>query len=189
MNQAGYALFETSLGVCAMAWRQGGDDAVVTALLLPEATSRLTENRMAHLCGESRANAPPRIAEVIARVQKHLSGAAQDFADVPVALEGAGPFAQLVYATARKIPAGRTLTYGEVARAMGRPTAARAVGQALGKNPILLIIPCHRVLAAGNKGGGFSAYGGIETKARLLALEGTAFIAPRLRSGHAGSGR
>src|SRR5207237_8117768 len=73
---------------------------------------------------------------------------------------------------AREIPAGQTRTYGEIARALGQPREAQAVGQALGKNPIALIIPCHRVVAAGGKSGGFSAHGGRATKARILAVEG-----------------
>jgi len=89
-------------------------------------------------------------------------------------LGGVGPFAQQVYEAARRIPAGQTATYGELAKAVDRPGAARGVGQALGKNPIPLIIPCHRVLAAGGKPGGFSAHGGQATKIRMLAIEGAA---------------
>jgi methylated-DNA-[protein]-cysteine S-methyltransferase len=115
---------------------------------------------------------PPRIAGIIKKVQKHLHGDVQDFQEIVVDLDGAGPFARQVYETVRKIPAGRTMTYGELAADMNRPTASRAVGQALGRNPIPLIIPCHRVLASGNKPGGFSAHGGLETKAKMLEIEG-----------------
>ena len=106
---------------------------------------------------------------------KHFRGDVQDFRDVALDLDGAAPFARQVYEAARRIPAGQTRTYGEVAQAVGRPAAARAVGQALGKNPVALIIPCHRILAAGGKPGGFSTHGGLATKAWMLAVEGAAF--------------
>jgi methylated-DNA-[protein]-cysteine S-methyltransferase len=115
---------------------------------------------------------PPRIAGIIKKVQKHLHGDVQDFLDIVVDLEAMGPFARQVYEAVRKIPAGRTMTYGELAAEMNRPTASRAVGQALGRNPIPLIVPCHRVLASGNGLRGFSAHGGVETKARMLEIEG-----------------
>src|SRR6266852_150608 len=88
------------------------------------------------------------------------------------AVEGADRFARQVYEAAREIQAGETRTYGELAKALGQPAAARDVGQALARNPIALIIPCHRVVAAGGKPGGFSAHGGRATKARMLAIEG-----------------
>ena len=109
---------------------------------------------------------------IIERVRKHLQGQLQDFRDIPVDLEGAGPFVRKVCEAARKIPAGQTLTYLEVAKTIGYDNSARSVGQALGRNPIPLIIPCHRVAAAHGKPGGFSAYGGRVTKAKLLAIEG-----------------
>src|ERR1019366_3270845 len=115
---------------------------------------------------------PPEIAEVIKRLGKHLRGEIQTFRDVPVDLTGATVFVRKVCEAAREIPAGKTITYADLANNLGQPTAARAVGQALGRNPIPLIIPCHRILAAGGKPGGFSAHGGRATKAKLLALEG-----------------
>jgi methylated-DNA-[protein]-cysteine S-methyltransferase len=133
----------------------------------------LTESRIAQNSGASESSVPPSpIVEVIKRVCKHLQGQLQDFRDVPVDLDGAGPFVREVCEAAREIPAGKTMTYAELANALGRPTVARAVGRALGRNPIPLIIPCHRVLAAHGKPGGFSAHGGRATKAKLLAIEG-----------------
>src|SRR6201999_1110622 len=88
-------------------------------------------------------------------------------------------FHQRVYALARRIPSGATLTYGEVATRIGSPGAARAVGQALGRNPFAIVVPCHRVLAAGGKLGGFTADGGVSTKLKMLTLEGAR--APRVR--------
>ena len=142
-------------------------------LHLPERSEQMTDATMARRCGASGPGAPPAaIAGVIDRIQKHLEGEAQDFRDVPLDLEGAGPFARRVYEAARKIPSGQTKTYGEIAKAVNRPRAARAVGQALGKNPVAILIPCHRILGAGGKPGGFSAYGRLTTKARMLAVEG-----------------
>ena len=176
MEQAAYCLFETPLGACGIAWKISDStdgQPVVTFFQLPEATKKLTEKRIAGSTHGRRTGAPPpRIAAIIKKVQKHLHGDVQDFLDIVVDLDGAGPFARQVYEAARKIPAGRTVTYGELAKDMNRPTAARAVGQALGRNPIPLIIPCHRVLASGNKPGGFSAHGGVETKAKMLEIEG-----------------
>lgn len=176
MKQAAYCLFETPLGTCGIAWNvsdSSDGQPVVTFFQLPEATKKSTEKRIAGSSHGRRTNAPPpRIAAIIGKVQMHLRGDVQDFLDIVVDLDGAGSFARQVYEAIRKIPAGRTVTYGELAKEMNRPTAARAVGQALGRNPIPLIIPCHRVLAARGKAGGFSAPGGVETKTRMLAIEG-----------------
>lgn len=179
MKQLAYCLFETPLGWCGIAWgerKNSSTPPAVTLLQLPEATAEMTESRIARNSGARRSSEPPpQIAEIIERVRKHLQGNIQDFRDVTVDLEAADPFARQVYEAARKITAGQIRTYGELAKALGQPTAARAVGQALGRNPIALIIPCHRVLAAGGKPGGFSAHGGRATKARMLAIEGAAF--------------
>ena len=176
MSHAGYCLFDTPLGRCGIAWQDDGRSVVrpaVTLLQLPEVTTERTEARMARASGAPRPSAPPPpIAEIIERLRKHLEGEAQDLRDIVVDLTGTDDFARQVYEAAREIPAGQTRTYGEIARALGQPREAQAVGQALGKNPIALIIPCHRVVAAGGKPGGFSAHGGRATKARLLAIEG-----------------
>ncbi len=176
MKRLAYCLFETPLGSCGIAWSDPGNSAAppaVTLLQLPEATPAMTESRIARSSGARKSSAPPpQIAEVIRKICKHLHGELQDFRDVPVDLDGADPFARQVYEAAREIPAGKTSTYGDLAKALGQPAAARDVGQALGRNPIPLIIPCHRVLAAGGKRGGFSAPGGRATKTRLLAIEG-----------------
>jgi methylated-DNA-[protein]-cysteine S-methyltransferase len=110
-------------------------------------------------------------------VRKHLGGELQDFREVPVDLSPAGEFDRLVYQAAMQIPAGETRMYGEIARAIGRPSESRAVGQALARNPIPIIIPCHRVLAANGRLGGFSAPGALQTKTKLLSIEGARFPA------------
>jgi methylated-DNA-[protein]-cysteine S-methyltransferase len=102
----------------------------------------------------------------------HLAGKDCDLGWVRLDMEGLPPFHKRVYEVARTIPGEATLTYGEVARRMGAPQAARAVGQALGRNPFPVVVPCHRVVAAGGRLGGFSAHGGTSTKERLLAIEG-----------------
>jgi len=183
MKQAAYCLFETPLGACGIAWKEQGTyriPPVVTFFQLPEATRSVTDTRIAGSSGGRKARVPPpRIAGIIKKVQKHLRGDVQDFLDIVVDLDATGPFARQVYEAVRKIPAGRTKSYGELAAEMSRPTASRAVGQALGRNPIPLIIPCHRVLASGRKPGGFSAHGGVETKAKLLGIEGAPIGRPQ----------
>jgi methylated-DNA-[protein]-cysteine S-methyltransferase len=110
--------------------------------------------------------------EIIERIRCHLQGKMQDFRDIAVDMNVSEPFARQVYEAAREIPAGQTRTYGEIAKSLGQPLAAQEVGQALSRNPVPIIVPCHRVSAANGKLGGFSAPGGRTTKAKLLALEG-----------------
>jgi len=176
LKQLSYALFDTPLGSCGIAWREGTGPAAPYAVAffqLPESTLEHTASRIAKSCGVTKPSAPPeQIAHIIFRVRKHLDGDIQNFRDVPVDLNSAGPFVQRVCEAARDIPMGKTVTYADLAGSFGRPSLARAVGRALGRNPIPLIIPCHRVMAAHGKPGGFSAYGGRATKAKLLALEG-----------------
>lgn len=182
MGSVSFYLFETPLGPCGIAWKEPETSRlqpVVTFVQLPEATRALTEKRIAERSGGRKTRLiPAGIARIIQRFQKHLQGNLQEFQDIVLDLNNAAPFAQLVYAGARRIPAGRTLTYGALAKEINRPTASRAVGQALGRNPIPLIIPCHRILASGNQAGGFSAPGGVTTKARILAIEGVMLGSP-----------
>ncbi|MFB3921123.1 MAG: methylated-DNA--[protein]-cysteine S-methyltransferase [Terriglobia bacterium] len=179
MKPSAYCLFETSLGWCGIAWREQSGRWVVSSLHLPDATANLTEARISRAAGARQASPPPAdIVQVIERIRRHFQGELQDFRDVAVDLEGIGLFARRVYEAARQILAGETRTYGEIAQALNLPGSAPAVGQALGRNPIGIIVPCHRVLAAGGRPGGFSAYGGRTTKAKLLAIEGTDFRRP-----------
>lgn len=176
MKKTAYCLFETPLGLCGIAWREGGDSdsqPVVTAVQLPEATPQATESRIARKAGSNQGSTPPvEIAAIIEKIRRHLTGEVQDFRDVVIELEDVGLFFRQVYEAAREIPPGQSRTYGEIAKAAGQPNAAQEVGQAMAKNPVPIIIPCHRVAAAGGKPGGFSAHGGRATKAKLLALEG-----------------
>ena len=193
MSHAGYCLFDTPLGWCGIAWRDGGASAAspaVTLLQLPEASAERTASRMARASGAPGPSAPPPpIAGIIYRLCRHLAGEAQDLRDIVVDLTGADAFARQVYEAARAIPPGQTRTYGEIAKSLDQPREAQAVGQALGKNPIALIIPCHRVVAAGGKSGGFSSHGGRATKSRLLAIEGARTAPIQLELGPASRAR
>lgn len=173
MKSIAYCLFDTELGTCGIAWSGSEEGAAMTALQIPEATHEATAARVKQKSGAEHEAAPPlKIAAAIAMVQRHLQGDIQDFRLIPVDLDEEAAFARRVYETIREIDAGQTMTYGEVAKAIGQPGAARAVGAALGSNPVGIVVPCHRVLAAGRKSGGFSAHGGIMTKAKLLKIEG-----------------
>ncbi len=168
----GCCLFDTAIGPCGIAW----NEAALAAVQLPETTRSGTLRRMLRSTGEAPECAPPAFVQAaIARIQALLEGARDDLADLPLDLEGLPPFQRRVYEVTRAIPPGEVLTYGEVARRVGEPGAARAVGQALGANPFAPVIPCHRVLAAGGKSGGFSAEGGAQTKLRMLEIEGCRF--------------
>jgi methylated-DNA-[protein]-cysteine S-methyltransferase len=164
-----HCLFDTDLGACGVAWSERG----LTRFQLPEADNRATERRLTLRAHGSRAKAPPPpIAEAIADVQRYMAGERIDFSAIALDLAGVAPFYVEIYAAARRVGWGETATYGELARQAGAPGAARAVGQAMARNPVAVIIPCHRILASGNKVGGFSAFGGTVSKQRLLGLEG-----------------
>ena len=166
---AGYALFDTALGRCGIAWSARG----VVAVQLPEADEATTRSRLARSArGAPEAAPPPAVRAAIEAIAALLAGAKRDLEDVVLDESGVPDFHRRVYAAARRIPPGRTATYGELEPQLGLPGAARAVGQALGRNPFTLIVPCHRVLAAGGRSGGFSAHGGVTTKLRLLEIEG-----------------
>lgn len=164
-------VFDTPLGSVGIAWGASG----VVGVQLPEATEAATRARLARAhpgAEETTAPPPPQIQRAIDGIVALLGGAPDDLRDVPVDLDGVPEFDRGVYAVARAIEPGQTLTYGEIAARLGAPRGAREVGQALGHNPVPLIVPCHRVLAAGGKLGGFSARGGVTTKLRLLEIEG-----------------
>jgi methylated-DNA-[protein]-cysteine S-methyltransferase len=164
----GCCLFDTAIGPCAIAWT----DSALAAVQLPETSEEGTLQRLLRYTGDAPVQEPPAfVRAAIARIQALLQGAADDLADLPLAMEGVPDFQRRVYAVTRAIPPGEVLTYGEVARRVGEPGAARAVGQALGHNPFAPVVPCHRVLAAGGKSGGFSAEGGALTKLKMLEIE------------------
>ena len=164
-----YWVFDTELGACGIAWTERG----LTRVQLPEADRRATKRRLCARSGaEPCATRTEPITQAIDVLRRYATGERVDFSGIVLDLDGLPEFHRRIYAAAREVGWGETATYGALARQVGEPGAARAVGQAMGRNPLPLIIPCHRVLAAGNKIGGFSAFGGAVTKERLLALEG-----------------
>jgi methylated-DNA-[protein]-cysteine S-methyltransferase len=168
----GFSLFPTAIGECAIAWGAQG----LVAVQLPEANAQSTRARLLRRYPRAPEApdhlVPPDVQSAIQRITALLAGARDDLADLVLDMRGVPPFHQRVYAVARAIAPGRVLTYGDVAAQLGEPGAARAVGQALGHNPFAPVVPCHRVLAAGRRSGGFSANGGVATKLRMLQIEG-----------------
>ena len=164
-----FALFDTAIGRCGIAWSDRG----VVAVQLPERSEAHTRARLIErFPGAREAALEAEAQRAAAAIAASLRGEAGDLASVELDMDGIGPFHRRVYEAARAIASGTTVSYGEIASRIGSPGASRAVGQALGRNPFPIIVPCHRVLSAGGKLGGFSANGGIGTKLRLLAIEG-----------------
>ena len=169
MTSIHFALFETAIGTCALAWGERG----LVSVQLPSADARALRARMKRLLpGALEAEAPPAVATAIAGIGALLAGEPVDLDWIELDTDNLPDFNRQVYAIARAIPRGQTMTYGEIAKRLGDPLLARAVGKAMGENPHPIVMPCHRVLAAGGKDGGFSAFGGVETKRRLLKIEG-----------------
>lgn len=171
-----YTLFETAIGWIGIAWSEIG----LTRVQLPERSEAATERRLLATSASDAGPSPQRlageppatIATVIEALRRYAAGEPVDFSGVPVDLAGVDPFRLAIYDAARKLGFGDTTTYGGLAAAAGHAGLARETGQALGSNPIPVVIPCHRIVAAGGKLGGFSAPGGATTKERLLAMEG-----------------
>jgi methylated-DNA-[protein]-cysteine S-methyltransferase len=165
---AGLALFDTDIGRCGIAW---GDHGLL-GVQLPEATEARTLSRLAQKAPRAREVAmPDHVRQACDAMAELLRGAARDLTFVAVDMEQVPAFNRSVYDIARTIAPGETLTYGDIATRLGDKLLSRAVGKALGENPFPIVIPCHRVLAANGKTGGFSANGGVATKFRMLAIE------------------
>lgn len=171
-----FALFDTSIGRCGIAWGERG----VAGVWLPEADDRRTRARIHRRLPDAVEGRPPaEVRSAIDSITALLSGERRDLSGVRLDLDSVTSFPRRVYEHARAIPAGETRTYGEIARALGNPSLAREVGQALARNPFPLVVPCHRVLAANGRSGGFSAPGGVSTKLRLLEIEGAKALPQR----------
>jgi len=172
-----YLIFGTASGFCAIAWSSAG----ITCLRLPTRSAEAAERGLLRREPEAEPGTPtPAIAEAVAAVKRYFEGKATDFSGFELDLGEQGTFLEQVYAVARRVGWGHTTTYGALAKELGAgPEAARDVGQAMARNPVPLIIPCHRILAAGGKIGGFSAPGGAATKIRMLDLEGVHLERPR----------
>jgi methylated-DNA-[protein]-cysteine S-methyltransferase len=177
MPDLSFALFETAIGTCGIVWSARG----IAGVQLPETNAYVTRARVLRRhAGAREASPPPDVQRAIDGIVALLSGERRDLTHVTIDDEGVPEFNRRVYAVARGIPPGQTMTYGEIAERLGDKSLARAVGQAMGENPTPIIMPCHRVLAAAGKPGGFSASGGIVTKLRLLTIEGAQPNGPTL---------
>lgn len=165
-----YSIFETAGGFCGIAW----NDVGITRFQLPARTAEAVERLMRRRLPSAEPGEPTAmVAEAIAAIRRYFGGEETDFSRFELDLGDQQPFFRQIYAAARRVGYGHTTTYGTLAKELGAgPEAARDVGQAMAQNPVALIIPCHRVLAAGGKVGGFSAPGGATAKRRMLKLEG-----------------
>lgn len=172
-----YLIFETAAGFCGIAWNGVG----ITRFQLPTRSAAATERNLLRRLPDAKPGAPtPEVVEAVAAAQRYFEGEETDFSGFTLDLGEQAAFFKQIYDAARRVGWGRTTTYGALAKELGAgPQAARDVGQAMAKNPVALIIPCHRVLAAGGKVGGFSAPGGAAAKIRMLELEGVHLGPPK----------
>jgi methylated-DNA-[protein]-cysteine S-methyltransferase len=168
MDSQGLTLFATPIGCCGLAWGDGG----VVGVQLPQANPARTQARLSGRFPDAAHVAPPaHIAHVVTSIKALLMGEPVDLTFVVLDEDGLAAFDRAAYAIARGTPPGATITYGEIAARIGDAGAACAVGRAMGANPFPIIVPCHRVLGADGRMGGFSASGGVAAKARLLSIE------------------
>jgi methylated-DNA-[protein]-cysteine S-methyltransferase len=169
MAGRGYAVFDTAIGRCGIAWGGAG----IFGVQLPEAREIETRRRLFHLYPEARELRPPLNVEIaVEGIATLLRGQSCDLSDVTLDMSGIHPFNQRVYQLTRAIPRGETRTYGEIATRLGSPGAAHSVAQAISRNPFMIIVPCHRVLEAGNYADKISPNGGVISRRRLLSIEG-----------------
>jgi methylated-DNA-[protein]-cysteine S-methyltransferase len=179
-----YFIFETAGGFCGIAWNSIG----ITRFQLPTRSADATRRLLLRRLSGAKPGAPTlAVAGAVAAVKRYFEGEKTDFSGFRLDLGEQDPFFERIYTAARRVKWGHTTTYGALAKELGAgPEAARDVGQAMAKNPVALIIPCHRVLAAGGKVGGFSAPGGSTAKMRMLELEGVHVEQPRPAQGSFG---
>jgi methylated-DNA-[protein]-cysteine S-methyltransferase len=167
--EKGWALFDTAIGQCGLVWGEHG----LLAVAFPRNAGVGARPRLEREHPDAKEIEPPaEVTAAIAGIQALLAGEKRDLREVVLDTRGLAELPGRVYQIARAIPPGRTRTYGEIARELGDVALSRAVGQALGANPWPIVVPCHRVLATGGGKGGFSAPGGVDTKLRLLEIEG-----------------
>lgn len=168
-HDVGFALFDTAIGRCGIVWSERG----IVGVQFPERSEGATHARIQRRFPAAREAAPSDAARrAIAGIVALLNGEPRDLTDVALDLPDVPDFNRRVYDVARSIRPGATLSYGEIAARLGDRNLARDVAQALAQNPCPIIVPCHRVMAAGGKTGGFSAPGGVKTKLKLLSIEG-----------------
>lgn len=177
MTTRNFSIFDTALGACGIVWTARG----IAGVQIHDGSERATRaSVLRRFPGAQEAPPPAGVQRAIEGIVALLHGERRDLSEVAIDDEDLPAFNRKVYDVTRAIPPGATLTYGEVAERLGDKLLARDVGQALGQNPIPLIVPCHRVLAASGKTGGFSAPGGVASKLRLLSIEGAQPNAPTL---------
>jgi methylated-DNA-[protein]-cysteine S-methyltransferase len=168
MTARAFALFDTAIGRCGIAWGARG----ISGVQLPEASEAKTRARLVRRYPHARETPPPAdVRRAFDAIASLLRGEPTELSSIALDMHGLPEFDRRVYEAARSIAAGTTLAYGELAARISERGLAREVGQALGRNPFPLIVPCHRVLASGGRSGGFSANGGVATKLRLLTIE------------------
>jgi methylated-DNA-[protein]-cysteine S-methyltransferase len=171
MTAKGFTIFDTAIGACGVVWGPRG----INGVQLPMGNEEKTRSRIVQRYGEIVEAPPPAdVQHAIDAMIELLDGKPNDLKEVVLDLNGVPDFNRSVYDIARAIPPGQTMTYGDIAKRIGGVELSRDVGQALGHNPCPIVVPCHRVLAAGGKPGGFSANGGVATKLKMLAIEGAA---------------
>ena len=169
MTSHSFCIFDTAIGRCGIAWGPRG----IHAVQLPMGAEDKTRARIRQRYDDLAETLPPaEVQRAIDGIIELLEGKPNDLCDVVLDLDGVPEFHRGVYDIARTIPPGQTMTYGDIAKRLGGVELSREVGQALGRNPCPVVVPCHRVLAAGGKPGGFSANGGVVTKLKMLAIEG-----------------
>ena len=168
MTDPSFTLFETALGTCGILWSERG----IRGVILPEPTAEKTRQRIGRRFPDARQESPPpAVAQAIEAIASLLASGAGDLSGIAVNLEGVPQADRDLYSVIRALAPVETLTYGEIAKRLGGAWTARDVGAAMGRNPVPVIVPCHRVVAANGKLGGFSAPGGNDTKRRMLAIE------------------
>lgn len=171
MTDQHFVLFGTAIGICGIEWGPRG----INGVQLPMGSDEKTRTRIRQRHGDIVETEPTaEVQRAIDRIVELLAGKPDDLRDIVLDLEGVPEFNRGVYDIARGIPPGQTMTYGDIAKRLGGVELSRDVGQALGRNPCPIVVPCHRVLAAGQKPGGFSAKGGVSTKLKMLTIEGAA---------------
>lgn len=168
MRAQQFTIFDTAMGPCGIVWTSRG----IAGVSLPEGSEEKTRARLRKRFPDAQEEAPPpAVQQIIRDVIALVAGEKIDFSHVTLDHAPLPEFSQRVYAIVRTIPIGHTLTYGDIAKQLGDVSLSREVGQAMGRNPTPIIMPCHRVVAASGKTGGFSAPGGVDTKMKLLSIE------------------
>ena len=177
MTAQGCTIFATAIGHCGLAWGEHG----IVGAQLPESSEERTRASMRRRCPDAaETEPPPVVGNTVDDIVVLFGGGRPDLSAAELDMTGIPDFHRRVYQVARTIPPGSTLTYGDIAARLDAPGSARAVGQAMARNPFAPIVPCHRVLATDGEDGGFTAHGGVATKRRMLVIEGALADEPTL---------